>query len=93
MLSRLFKKKRKNEEGQALIEFALSLPILMLFIAGIIDFGVILFSYSQASNSLRTALRYSEIYWYYNDGYKPYLDCQGMADTVADNYFRSSYNL
>lgn len=93
MLSRLFRKKRKNEEGQALVEFALSLPILMLFIAGIIDFGVILFSYSQASNSLRTALRYSEIYWYYDDGYKPYLDCAGMADTVEDNYFSDNYTI
>lgn len=87
MLSRLFRKKRKNEEGQALVEFMLTIPIIMLFIAGLIDFGVILFSYSQASNSLRTALRFSEIYWYYDAGYKPYLDCEGMAEVVADNYF------
>jgi hypothetical protein len=83
----------KKEAGQGLVEFALTLPILMLFIAGLIDFGVILFSYSQASNSLRTALRYSEIFWYYDDGYKQYLDCEGIAGKVADNYFSTDHTI
>lgn len=37
-MSRLFKF-RKNEKGQAIVEFALVFPILMLLILGIIEFG------------------------------------------------------
>ena len=31
--------KRKRESGQAMVEFALILPILLLIVCGIIDFG------------------------------------------------------
>jgi Flp pilus assembly protein TadG len=34
----------KSEKGQAAVEFALVLPILLLLILGIIDFGRILYS-------------------------------------------------
>ncbi len=95
MLSRLKRQTRpktKKEAGQALVEFTLSLPILMLFIAGLIDFGMILFSYSQASNSLREALRYAEIFGY-EDGNKPYLDCEGMFEEASNSFFASSHDV
>lgn len=94
MLSIVKRLRRKEDhEGQALVEFALSLPILLLFIAGIIDFGMILFSYSQASNSLRTALRFAEVVGYTNTGYIPYLDCPGMIDAASDNFFSASHSV
>lgn len=94
MLSVVKRLRRKDDhEGQALVEFALSLPILLLFIAGIIDFGMILFSYSQASNSLRNALRYAEVVGYTNTGYIPYLDCPGMIDAASDNFFSASHSV
>jgi Flp pilus assembly protein TadG/cell division septation protein DedD len=44
--------------GQALVEFALILPILLLLVAGIFDFGRALFVFSEVSNSAREAVRY-----------------------------------
>lgn len=94
MLSVVKRLRRKDDhEGQALVEFALSLPILLLLIAGIIDFGMILFSYSQASNSLRNALRFAEVVGYTNTGYIPYLDCDGMTDAASDNFFSASHDV
>lgn len=89
---RLTRPENKKEAGQALVEFTLSLPILMLFIAGLIDFGMILFSYSQASNSLREALRHAEIFGY-EDGDKPYLDCQAMFEDATNSFFVSSHEV
>jgi Flp pilus assembly protein TadG len=43
--------------GQALVEFALVLPILLLLIFGIIDAGRLIYAYNTVSNSARNAAR------------------------------------
>jgi len=43
--------------GQGLIEFALIMPVLLLMIMGIIDFGRMFYIYSAASNAVREAVR------------------------------------
>ena len=43
--------------GQALVEFALVLPILLLLIFGIIDAGRLIYTYNTVSNSARNAAR------------------------------------
>jgi len=55
----------KNENGQALVEFALVLPILLLLLCGIIDFGWIFGNQLIASSACRDAARYTAIH--YND--------------------------
>jgi uncharacterized protein (UPF0333 family) len=35
----MFKMFRKNEKGQALVEFSVSLPVLLLIVAGILEFS------------------------------------------------------
>jgi Flp pilus assembly protein TadG len=44
--------------GQALVEFALILPILLLLAVGIMDFGRALFVFSEVSSATREAVRY-----------------------------------
>src|SRR5688572_11282724 len=44
-------------KGQALVEFALILPTLLLIIMGIIDYGRILLVYSNVSSAIRDASR------------------------------------
>lgn len=43
--------------GQGLVEFALVLPVLLLFMLGIMEFGRVLFIYTEVSNAAREALR------------------------------------
>lgn len=52
-------KRAKEERGQSLVEFALILPILVLFILGIIDFGFIFFNYLTVEEASRDAVRYA----------------------------------
>jgi Flp pilus assembly protein TadG len=48
---------RSNERGQSLVETALVLPILLLILMGIFDFGRAVFAYNAVSNAAREAAR------------------------------------
>ena len=48
---------KRAESGQALVEFALVLPILMLLIVGIIKGGLLYNNYLQLTDSVRTGAR------------------------------------
>lgn len=47
----------KNEKGQALVEFAIILPILLLLIMGILQFGMLINNYLSLENSSREGAR------------------------------------
>jgi uncharacterized protein (UPF0333 family) len=73
----------KKENGQAMVEFALVLPILLLFLAGIIDFGWLFYNQLSANNASREAARYIAIHYYFDDmdGKSHY--AAGSAETKA----------
>jgi hypothetical protein len=56
------KAKRKSEEGQAILEFALVFVFLVLVLFGIIDFARIFFAYATMSNAAREGARYGIIH-------------------------------
>jgi Flp pilus assembly protein TadG len=47
----------RRARGQGLVEFALVVPIVLLIIFGIIDFGRAIYAYNTIDNSARTAGR------------------------------------
>lgn len=47
----------KKEDGQDMVEFALVLPIFLLLVMGIIDFGWLFYNYISVENSARNAAR------------------------------------
>jgi Flp pilus assembly protein TadG len=49
--------KRRTRRGQALVEFALILPIFILVLVGIFDFGRAVYAYNTISNASRQAVR------------------------------------
>ncbi len=53
-----------NEKGQAMVEFALVLPVLILLLCAIIDFGWIFGNQLLANNAAREAARYTAIHYY-----------------------------
>ena len=48
-------RRRNRSRGQGLVEFALILPVFMLFLLIAVDFGRMLFTYIQLNNSAREA--------------------------------------
>jgi large repetitive protein len=58
-VNRILKKsKRRGRRGQGLVEFALILPMLLMVIIGIFEFGRILLIYSSLFNAAREGSRY-----------------------------------
>lgn len=47
----------KNQNGQALVEFAVILPILILLVMGIVQFGLLINSYLTLENAAREGAR------------------------------------
>lgn len=57
-----FRKAKNREEGQAMVELALVLPILLLILLGIIEFGHIFYSYLVIQNASRDGARYGVVW-------------------------------
>jgi len=53
----VIKNRLHSERGAELIEFALVLPLLLLLIAGVVDFGMMFQSYEVVTNAAREGAR------------------------------------
>lgn len=51
-----------TDRGQGMIEFALVLPVLLLIIAGILDFGLIMSDREAIINAARDGARYATVH-------------------------------
>ena len=52
----------KKEEGQSLVEFVLVLPVLLILLLGIVEFGQIFFSYMVIQNASRDGARHGTVW-------------------------------
>ena len=48
---------RRHDRGQSLVEFALILPILVLLLMGVFDFGRAIYAFNTVSNAAREGAR------------------------------------
>lgn len=61
MKKRLKFSRFRREDGQAMVEFALILPILLLILCGIIDFGWLFYNQLSLNNACREGARYAVV--------------------------------
>ena len=57
MLKLIRKRRRDGEKGQALAEFALLVPIFLILLFAIVDFGIGFYSYISITNAAREGAR------------------------------------
>lgn len=60
--SRLLLSSQRRNQGQGLVEFALILPLLLLLVMGLIEFGYIFTAYSSLFNAAREGARYGVVH-------------------------------
>lgn len=61
-LQRRSKDRSVGERGQTLVEFALILPLLVLILMGVFDFGRAFYAYNNISGGAREGARYGVIH-------------------------------
>ncbi len=71
-----FARQEKKVRGQTLVEFALVMPIFLLMVLGVIEFGRLMATVSSVYSAAREAARYGSASAYYRD-------CEGI--TAAAN--------
>ena len=79
-------KKNKFLEGkkpaQAMVEFAIALPVLLLLLYGILEAGRLLFLYSTVVTASRQAARYGATTGEGTGGHPRYQDCLGIREAA-----------
>jgi Flp pilus assembly protein TadG len=78
-----------RERAQAIAEFAIVLPILMMILVGIFEAGRMVFIYAAVNNASREAARYASAFGL-NDAPTPvekYRDCAGIIDRARRSAF------
>jgi len=81
------KHKYLSERAQAMIEFAIVFPILMMMLIGIFEVGRLVFIYSAVNNASREAVRYGSAMGYDDAGEIKYKHCAGIREMAR----RSAY--
>ena len=72
-------RKLQSSKGQSLVELSLTLPILLILVFGIIDFGLGMRSYISLANSVREGARFAAVG---NPAGEP-SDCDGVTNTTV----------
>lgn len=87
MMRRLLTRSRRDEAGAELVEFALVLPILLLLVAGIVDFGFLFQRYEVVTNAAREGARTATLPGYsqadVRQRVQSYLTSGGLSSTAA----------
>ncbi len=71
------------KRGQGLVEFALVLPVLVLLLIAVMEFGYFFFVYSTVNNAAREAVRYGSAVGQSANGVPFYQDCAGIREVVT----------
>jgi hypothetical protein len=81
-MMKLFEKRAgKKTRGQTMVEFALILPVLLMTMYGVMEFGRLLFIYITTTSAAREATRYASAVEEIG-GTERYRDCTGIREAA-----------
>lgn len=88
-LSRPDKKQKSN--AQAMVEFALALPILLTLLYGMLETGRLLFIFASTVTAARQAVRYGSATGDSPNGMPYYMDCDGIEAAARQVGFINTF--
>src|SRR5690349_23711823 len=90
---KLYKSARKKTKAQAMVEFAIVLPLLLVLLYGILEAGRLLFIYSTIVTASRQAVRYGSATGQGLSTTLPrYQDCAGIRLAAQKVDFLNAFN-
>lgn len=82
-----YKNNMQGSRAQAIVEFAIALPILLLMLMGIFEVGRMVFIYAAVTNASRNAARYASAFGLGDDGLHKFSNCQGIKAVAIVSSF------
>src|SRR6266498_3229793 len=84
----------RTQRAQAIVEFALVLPILMMLLVGIMEVGRFIYIYAAVNNASREAARYGSAIGFDDTGtHLKYQYCDGIRNMARKSaYFMNLSN-
>jgi hypothetical protein len=82
----LFPNQHKKFRAQAIVEFMLALPVLLMLLYGVIEVGRLIFIFSSVANASRQAARYGSASGEV-DNVAFYQDCDGIREVANQSAF------
>ncbi len=80
--------KHSKERAQAIVEFAIVLPILLALLVGILEAGRMIFFYAAVNNASREAVRYASAWGLRDDKTtEKFNDCDGIKKMATRSAF------
>ena len=76
-------------KGQAIAEFAIALPILLLILVGLFEVGRMVFIYSAVANGSRNAVRYASAVGLGSDNQTKYNNCAVIEQIAKESAYLS----
>lgn len=83
------RQRTKREKGQSFVELSLVVIFLMIFVAGVIEFGFMLNQYLNLVDASREAVRYSSNF----DPFLPTCPVPPTAACLDENFFNDTFRL
>ena len=80
-------KKKNGFKAQAIVEFAIALPILLALVIGIFEVARVIFVYSAVTNASRNASRYASAVGRLDNGLTKYNYCDGIRNIAWKSIF------
>ncbi len=80
-------KKRPSTRGQAMAEFAIALPVLLMILFGIMEVSRLVLTYALVVNASRDAVRYASSIGLNNSGSTRYNDCNGIISVAQKSAY------
>jgi Flp pilus assembly protein TadG len=84
--------KNQKKQAQAMVEFALALPILLILVLGLMETGRLLFIYASTVSAAREAVRYGAAMGKNPSNVYFYQDCAGIRKAAKNVAFINSFN-
>jgi Flp pilus assembly protein TadG len=75
----------RAENGQSIVEFALILPLLSLIVFGIIQFGLLFYTYIDLTSATREGARKAAVSRTANDGVQRAMNAIAASTSIVDD--------
>ncbi|HSM71233.1 MAG TPA: TadE/TadG family type IV pilus assembly protein [Anaerolineales bacterium] len=83
--------KKVKTKGQAIVEFAIALPVFLALLIGILEVGRLAFIYSTVNSASRNASRYASVVGYEQSGtYLKYVYCDGIKNVAIKSGYMAN---